>query len=423
MSPTPRLTLRAPSLEATHAVAAALAALSRSGDIILLAGEMGAGKTAFAQGFGRALGVTEPITSPTFTLVHSYDTGSVDAAPRRPVPPRPARRGRRPGARRARRVPRHRARRVGRRRRVDVRRAPRRAPRPRRRRRSTPALITITAGRPDVGPALGGARRRHGPAGRAMSDRCRAAHVDPRHRDGDRAGQRGARRARGRHRPVRGRPAAGATPRSSRRPSTSSAPRPTSASTRSGSSPSTSGPGLFTGMRVGLAAGKALALALRVPMIGISSLDLLAFPHRRSDRVVVPVIDARKGEVFYAMYRQVPGGLQQVVAAAGRTGRRARRRPARPQPGGAVRRRRRAALPRPRSSTASTARSPTTPTRRPARSSSWPTPGRCARSGSRPADIRPVYLRQPDAQINWATRASADDGTPGVRRCDDGGQA
>ena len=49
-------------------------------------------------------------------------------------------------------------------------------------------------------------------------------------------------------------------------------------------------------------------------MIGISSLDLLAFPHRRSDRVVVPVIDARKGEVFYAMYRQVPGGLQQVVA-------------------------------------------------------------------------------------------------------------
>ena len=97
MSPTPRLTLRAPSLDGTHAVAAALAALSRSGDIILLAGEMGAGKTAFAQGFGRALGVTEPITSPTFTLVHSYDTGRLDAAPRRPVPARPARRGRRPG--------------------------------------------------------------------------------------------------------------------------------------------------------------------------------------------------------------------------------------------------------------------------------------------------------------------------------------
>ena len=73
------------------------------------------------------------------------------------------------------------------------------------------------------------------------------------------------------------------------------------------------GPGLFTGMRVGLASAKALAQALRIPMIGISSLDLLAFPCRHSDRVVVPVIDARRGEVFWSMYRQVPGGLQQVA--------------------------------------------------------------------------------------------------------------
>lgn len=72
------------------------------------------------------------------------------------------------------------------------------------------------------------------------------------------------------------------------------------------------GPGLFTGMRVGLAAGKALAQALRIPMIGITSLDLLAFPCRHTDKVVVPVIDARKSEVFWAMYRTVPGGIQQV---------------------------------------------------------------------------------------------------------------
>jgi tRNA threonylcarbamoyladenosine biosynthesis protein TsaE len=65
------------SLAGTHAIAAAIANLSRPGDIIVLAGEMGSGKTAFAQGFGRALGITEPITSPTFTLVHSYDTGSI----------------------------------------------------------------------------------------------------------------------------------------------------------------------------------------------------------------------------------------------------------------------------------------------------------------------------------------------------------
>jgi tRNA threonylcarbamoyladenosine biosynthesis protein TsaB len=73
------------------------------------------------------------------------------------------------------------------------------------------------------------------------------------------------------------------------------------------------GPGLFTGMRVGIAAAKAIALALRVPMIGISSLDLLAFRSRHSDRVIVPLIDARKGEVFSAMYKQVPGGIQRVV--------------------------------------------------------------------------------------------------------------
>ena len=45
------------------------------------------------------------------------------------------------------------------------------------------------------------------------------------------------------------------------------------------------GPGLFTGMRVGLAAGKAIAQALRVPMIGISSLDLLAFPKAKDKQV------------------------------------------------------------------------------------------------------------------------------------------
>lgn len=73
------------------------------------------------------------------------------------------------------------------------------------------------------------------------------------------------------------------------------------------------GPGLFTGMRVGLAAAKALAQALRVPMIGMSSLDLLAFPLRHSTRTIAAVIDARKGELFYAFYKPVPGGVQRVL--------------------------------------------------------------------------------------------------------------
>jgi tRNA threonylcarbamoyladenosine biosynthesis protein TsaB len=72
------------------------------------------------------------------------------------------------------------------------------------------------------------------------------------------------------------------------------------------------GPGLFTGLRVGVASAKAMAHALNVPMIGVSSLDLLAFPVRFTSRLIVATIDARRGELFYAFYRQVPGGVQRV---------------------------------------------------------------------------------------------------------------
>lgn len=72
------------------------------------------------------------------------------------------------------------------------------------------------------------------------------------------------------------------------------------------------GPGLFTGLRVGLATAKMTAHALRVPMIGVSSLDLVAFPARFNPRLVVSTVDARRGEIFYATYRRVPGGIQRV---------------------------------------------------------------------------------------------------------------
>ena len=72
------------------------------------------------------------------------------------------------------------------------------------------------------------------------------------------------------------------------------------------------GPGLFTGLRVGVATAKAMASALRIPVVGVSSLDLLAFPLRWSNRRLVSVVDARRGEVFYAFYRQVPGGVQRL---------------------------------------------------------------------------------------------------------------
>lgn len=64
------------SAEQTRAIAAGVATLARAGDLIVLAGQMGAGKTAFAQGFARELGIHEPVTSPTYTLVHSYTGGS-----------------------------------------------------------------------------------------------------------------------------------------------------------------------------------------------------------------------------------------------------------------------------------------------------------------------------------------------------------
>jgi tRNA threonylcarbamoyladenosine biosynthesis protein TsaE len=60
------------SVTQTRELAAAVAELARAGDLILLVGDLGAGKTAFVQGFGAALGVTDPITSPTFTLARQY---------------------------------------------------------------------------------------------------------------------------------------------------------------------------------------------------------------------------------------------------------------------------------------------------------------------------------------------------------------
>ncbi len=72
------------------------------------------------------------------------------------------------------------------------------------------------------------------------------------------------------------------------------------------------GPGLFTGLRVGVTTAKVMAQALRVPVVGVPSLDLVAYPARHTSRLIVAVIDARRGEVFHARYRPVPGGVQRV---------------------------------------------------------------------------------------------------------------
>jgi tRNA threonylcarbamoyladenosine biosynthesis protein TsaE len=71
--------LRASYLGDTHAIAGAIAGVVRPRDLIVLVGEMGAGKTAFATGFANALGVhgDDHVSSPTFTLMHSYTSGRI----------------------------------------------------------------------------------------------------------------------------------------------------------------------------------------------------------------------------------------------------------------------------------------------------------------------------------------------------------
>jgi tRNA threonylcarbamoyladenosine biosynthesis protein TsaE len=66
------VTLESSSAEETERIAALLAERLSAGDVVLVAGELGAGKTTFVRGACRALGVTEAVTSPTFTIGHVY---------------------------------------------------------------------------------------------------------------------------------------------------------------------------------------------------------------------------------------------------------------------------------------------------------------------------------------------------------------
>ena len=59
----------------TEAFAGELAARVLPGTVICLDGDLGTGKTVFARGFARGLGITEPIVSPTFTILHGYEGG------------------------------------------------------------------------------------------------------------------------------------------------------------------------------------------------------------------------------------------------------------------------------------------------------------------------------------------------------------
>jgi tRNA threonylcarbamoyladenosine biosynthesis protein TsaE len=74
------LAIRTTTPDATREAGAALGAILRRHDVVVLTGELGAGKTTFVQGVARGVGATEHVASPTFTLVREYVTGRVPLA-------------------------------------------------------------------------------------------------------------------------------------------------------------------------------------------------------------------------------------------------------------------------------------------------------------------------------------------------------
>lgn len=165
------------------------------------------------------------------------------------------------------------------------------------------------------------------------------------------------------------------------------------------------GPGLFTGLRVGIATALGVAHAANLPMIGVSSLDLLAFPARWTSRLIVVALDARRGELFSSLFRRVPGGVQRVREASVCTpselaaelqaldesvllvGDGALRHTAAFEPLGRVELAEQGlAYPS-------------------ARALVQLAHARAMREEFvRPWDLKPIYLRKPDAEINWARR-------------------
>ena len=172
------------------------------------------------------------------------------------------------------------------------------------------------------------------------------------------------------------------------------------------------GPGLFTGVRVGIATAKAMAHALRVPVIPIASVDLLAFPLRHADRLIAAVVDARRerGLLRLRPDRQVPGGVQRLIGPVVgsvddligellATGEEA-----------LLRRRRRPAAPgrdRDRSASDRVRRAVARPSERGAARAAGPREGAAGGLGDRLRCRSRMYLRKPDAEIDNLGRPGA----------------
>lgn len=173
------------------------------------------------------------------------------------------------------------------------------------------------------------------------------------------------------------------------------------------------GPGLFTGMRVGIATAQAFAHARRLPVVGLASLDLLAFPHRHTSAMICSVIDAKRGELFWAFYRCAPGGVQRVTDF----------RVGRPETlAGELEANAEEALCVGDGAIAHAGLIESVGAMIGGPGSAHPTaqslvelalPKFLREDTRRPEELTPTYIRQPDAQINWAKRGALHGGTAG----------
>jgi tRNA threonylcarbamoyladenosine biosynthesis protein TsaE len=276
----------------TRALAARLASLCRPGDVIVLSGGLGVGKTTFVGGLADGLGVEEPITSPTFVLMRTYSSGFLPLV--------------------------H----------VDVYRIGSAL--------EFDDLEVFELGRDGVvaiewGDVIGAALpldRLHvelsldetAMRGLSRSDRSGNGPSVPWPRSvpdvegaGDRDGHPGVVGGARRRSGDRG---VGCPGRSARtfgvpraghrlllRPGGMAARGPGRASS------STSGPGLYTGIRVGLATAQGLAAAIGVPLLTAVSLDAIALRAATGHRHIWAVVDVRRTNLAVASYHPVPGGV------------------------------------------------------------------------------------------------------------------